>query len=379
MSRRDDASRTGAEPPFAEETRPIQAGDAAALARLARRAFPPTQAVFVAPSSEGYVMEGAHGPAAAVVLRVLDLPSGTRMGVVAWVMTDPDHQGRGLAPALVRRGTRRLEQLGCTGILAEIEGHNTASMAVFRKLGFGRIGLGEEIRAFGLAGAAILRVRTYLALDAGHFLWMRGAGCEATSEPRERLVAHALNGGFALVALALGGVLVPGPAALPSPGEALGLLLAVAAVLGLREAAMRAVARAKGLAVTYRAWLGGVGITAAIALLFGSLFPLPGSVYPRAPDWRLPDVRATLGLAALSGAGAVAGAVALALAVVAALPGTAAAAFAGGVLFVGKPLLLFDTVMAFPPFQAFAARRIYEFNRALWAVAALIGLALFLI
>jgi len=85
-------------------------------------------------------------------------------------MTDPAHQGRGLAPELVRRGIDRLEELGCTQILTEIEGHNTASMAVFRKLGFRRIGLRDELRAFGLAGAAILRVRTTHALDAGHFL-----------------------------------------------------------------------------------------------------------------------------------------------------------------------------------------------------------------
>jgi ribosomal protein S18 acetylase RimI-like enzyme len=380
MTRRDDATRTGNALPAPADPRPIRAGDSGALARLARRAFPPTQAIFVGTTGEGYVVEVAGGLAAAVVLRVLELPSGTRLGLIAWVMTDPDHQGRGLAPTLVRRGIQRLEQLGCTVILTEIEGHNTASMAVFRKLGFGRIGLRDEIRAFGLAGAAILRIRTFLALDAGHFLWMRGEEGAATSDARERLVAWSLNGGFALLALALGGgLLLPGSAALPSPGEALTLFLAVAMVLGLREAAMRAVARTKGLAVTYRAWLGGAGVSAAIALLFGSLFPLPGSIYPRAPDWRYPDALPTLGLAALAGAGVVAGSVALALATATSLPGSAAAPIAAAVLFVGTPLLLFDTAMAFPPFQAFAARRIHEFNRVVWAAAATAGLVLVLI
>ena len=380
MTRREDSNRTGTHLPSAPDLRPIRAEDADALSRLARRAFPPTQAMFVGFSTEGYVIDGADGLAAAVVLRVLDLPSGTRAGFVAWMMTDPDHQGRGLAPALVVRGIDRLEELGCTQILTEIEGHNTASMAVFRKLGFRRIGLRDEIRAFGLAGAARLRVRTSHALDPGHFLWLRDDGDEATSETRERLVAWGLNCGFALLALALGGgLLLPGPAGLPSVGDALALLLAVAAVLGLREAAMRAAARAWGLPVVFRAWQGGVAISAAIALAFGSLFPLPGSAYPREPGWRYPDALPALGAAALAGAGAVALAVALALWVVAALPGSVAAAFAGSVLFVGKPLLLFDTVMAFPPFQAFAARRIYDLNRGAWLAAATVGLVLFLI
>jgi ribosomal protein S18 acetylase RimI-like enzyme len=379
MTRRDDTTLTEAPPAPPPEPRPIRADDAAALSRLARRAFPPSQAVFVGPSSEGYVVEGTDGLSAAVVLRVLDMPSGDRAGFVAWLMTDPDRQGRGLGLSLLRRGIERLEELGCTRILTEIEGHNTASMAVFRKLGFRRIGLREELRAFGFLGVAILRVRTFHALDPGHFLWLRAEGDEATAGPRERLVAWGLNGAFALLALLAGGLVLPGPSAHPTGGEALGLLLAVVILLGLREAAMRAVSAARGLAVEYRAWQGGVGISAVVAIAFGTLFPLPGSVYPRAPDWRYPEARTTLGLAALAGAGAVAGAVALALWVAAAMPGTGAAALAGGILFVGKPLLLFDTVTAFPPFQAFAALRIRELNRGLWAAAALVGLILFLI
>ena len=229
-------------------------------------------------------------------------------------------------------------------------------------------------------GAALLRVRTSYAFDPGHVLWLKDHGHEGVSEARQRIAVWGLNGLCALLALALGGGLLIGePAGLPSGTETLRLLVAVALVLGLREAAMRLAAGARGLPVTFRGWDSGLGITAAIALLFGSLFPLPGSVYPRDPDWRYPDALSVLGVAALAGAGAVAATVAGALWVGASAPDTAAAACAGSVLLVGKPLLLFDTVLPFPPFQAFAARRIYEFNRAAWIGAAAVGLALLLL
>lgn len=380
MTQREDEHRPGDAPPSEPDPRPFLPDDADGLSRLARRAFPTTQALFVGASTDGYVIDGANGLAAAIVLRVVDLPSGGRAGFVAWLLTDPDHQGRGLGPKLVRMGLARLEELGCSQILTEIEGHNTASMAVFRKLGFRRIGLRDEVRTFGLAGAAWLRVRTSHLLDPGHDLWLRGTDGTEPSETAQRLLAWGLNGVFAVLALALaGGLFGNGAGVAPSAGEMVSLVVAVAVVLGLREAAMRTVARAHGLTVTYRAWQGGVGISAVIAPVFGQLFPLPGSIYPRAPDWRYPDALPALGLAALAGAGSIAGVVALALWVVAILPGGAAATFAAGLLFVGKPLLLFDTVMAFPPFQAFAARRVYEFNRAVWVMAAAVGLVLFLL
>lgn len=326
------------------------------------------------------MVEAEEGLAAAILLRVFDMPSGQRVGLVAWVMTDPVHRGRGLAPALVGRGLARLEEMGCGRILTEIEGHNTASMAVFRRTGFRPVGLRGQIAEFGPLGAALLRIRTRYAFDPGHALWLKDHAHEGVPEARQRIAVWGLNWLFALLALALGGGLLQGgPVRVPSGPDTLHLLVAVVLVLGLREAAMRLAAGARGLPVTFRGWDSGLGITAPIALLFGRLFPLPGSVYPRDPDWRYPDALPALGAAALAGVGALAAIVAVALLVVTTAPGTTAAAFAGSVLLIGKPLLLFDTVLPFPPFQAFAARRIYDFSRFAWLGAAAVGLALFLL
>jgi len=346
--------------------------------RLAARSFPPTQAAFVRTAQEGLVIDSDAGLAAAIILRVLAIPGGRRIGFVVWVMTDPDHRGRGHAARLVERGVARLAERGCDRILTEIEGHNTASQSVFRKLGFEPVGVGRQIAVLGLPGALWFRLRSGYAADTGHFLWMHDARPAPSAERVQRLGAWALNGCFALLALALGGgLLTAGAPQLPSAAQAGLLLAAVALVLGLREAAMRMAANAWGLPVEFRAWDSGLGISAAIAILFGKLFPLPGSVYPREPGGRHAGQRPVLGSVALAGVAAVASAVGVALWVAATHAGTLAGAFAGSILFVGKPLLLFDTVMAFAPFQAFNARRIYEYHRGVWAAVAALGLVLF--
>lgn len=366
--------------PQLSEARPVTPEDEAGIARLAARAFPRSQAVFVRAGREGFVVDGQDGLAAAVLVRVIDLPGRRRLGFVAWAMTDPAYQGRGLAPALAKLSIARLEALGCERIVTEIEGHNAASEGAFRKLGFRRIGPWAQVAAFGLLGAARARLSIGYSMDPGHFIWLRGAEPASIVEGRERALAWALNGAFALLALAMGsGFLLGSMPALPSAGAAGAALFAVILVIGIREGAMRAAARARGLAVTYRAWDSGLGITAAVAVLFGSLFPLPGSVYPTAEDWRARDAGPALATAALAGTGAVAVLVGLALWAGAAFAGTMGAAIAAGILFIGKPLLLFDTVMAFPPFHAFNARRIYEHHRGVWAVMAVLGILLFLL
>ena len=329
---------------------------------------------------EGFVIDADGGLAAAVIVRVIPIAGGRRAGFVVWVMTDPDHRGRGHAPLLVARGVARLVELGCDLILTEIEGDNTASQSVFRRLGFRPVGLGDQIAALGPRGAAMFRLRSGYTADPGHFLWMRGATPAPSREWAQRLAAWALNGIIALACLGMGGgLLLEGAPRPPAITEAALMLAAAASVLGVRELAMRATTGACGLPVVFRAWDSGIGASAAVALLFGRLFPLPGSVYPREAGSRRAENAPALGIAASAGVAATALAVAAAAWTAAAHPGNLAGAFAGSVLFIGKPLLLFDTVMAFPPFQAFSARRIYEFHRGVWAAVAALGLVLFLV
>ena len=240
------------------EPRPIRPEDGPAIARLAARAFAPTEATFVRSSGEGFVVEAADGLAAAALVRVIPLPGGRRAGFVAWVMTDPDHRGRGHASKLTGLGVARLAELGCDTIFTEIEGHNTGSEGVFRGRGFRPVGLRGQIAAFGPIGTAAIQLRTNHVADPGHRIWLLDAAADPPAEGRQRLACIGLNAAFALLALSLGGgLLLSGAPGLPTATEAALMVAAVAITLGLREGAMRTVAGARGLTVRFRGWGGG--------------------------------------------------------------------------------------------------------------------------
>ncbi|WP_372425542.1 GNAT family N-acetyltransferase [Salinarimonas chemoclinalis] len=364
--------------------RALHPDDRADVAALAARAFPAMQASFAVPSREGGVVALVEGRIAAVSLeRIIVLPGGTKAGMIAWLMTDPERRGLGLASRLVRESLRRLREAGCTAVVTDVEGFNTASANVFHGAGFRRWTPRTQPKRWSPFDVAWLWLRTGVVLDPGHFLWIAHADGEvhdrAPAAPmRARAVAILLNAAFALLALSLGGgMLLPGDAGVPSPTTALAFLVGVAVLLLVRESAMRVAFGRGGGALEFRAWEGGWGITAAIALLLGRAMPMPGNVYPAGDGWRTRDHVGRLGR------GAVASALALAALVLAASaargtgisPGVDAVAAA--IVFVGKPLLVFDTAIAVAPFDGFNARRLRNFHTPTWLALASLGIAVF--
>lgn len=372
-----------------EEAISIQAlkpQDSTAVRMMARRCFPLLHAHAVDPSEGGLLATVQGQPAAAAILREVHLPDGRRVGVVAWLLTDAEYRGRGLAGRLVAAAVDELSARGCDPVVTHIEGHNTASTNAFLREGFTRAGPGRQWREFGLLGSAALWWRTRFVFDPGHFVWMRPAGIAVdqpvTQRPgAQRLASWFLNLLFATIAFMLGGGLLLGLAPrTPGLAELGALALAVGVLLGLREAAQHVADRVMGSpTMCFRMWESGFVFSAPVALLFGALLPMPGGIYPCADGWRYPDYQGTFGMAALFSATAVAFAVLLAIGLREMADGPTTGILVTAFLMVGKPLLLFDTVVACAPFHCFHASRIFELDWRVWIVAAAIGLTLFLL
>lgn len=363
--------------------RPMRPDDRDAIAALAVRAFPPTQAPLVAAGEAGGVVALVDGVLAAASLhRVFRLPGGARVGMVAWLMTDPDRRGLGLAARLVARSVERLREEGCAWVVTDVEGYNTASANIFHGIGFRRLGVGEQLRLWGPAGLAWLWLRARLVLDPGHFLWVAdGLRPPSTLHPSAseggwsaaigaRLGAILSNGVLAILSVAVGGGLfLSGEVGIPGAATALAILAGVAILLLVREAAMR-VGAGRGPRLVFRAWQGGWGIALGILAGFGSVLPLPGNLYPAGDGWRTRDHVPRLGRAAVASALAIAGLVLAA----AFLRGVDAPRFvhdaAHAIVFVGKPLLVFDTVIAIAPFDGFNARRLRDWHKPTWLALA---------
>jgi len=361
--------------------RPLAATDVESIRALAHEAFPATQSSFVRPGRDGGFVGCVDGTvAAAAIVRVIRLPGGTQVGMIAWLLTGRDYRRLGLASHLVQACVDDLRARGCQYVVTDVEGHNTASANVFHGNGFERVSPGGQLRRFGLVALLWLWMRTGLLVDPGHFLWMHEAALDAPREGLQRAGSWLANTLFAGLALMLGGGLViAGTPGLLEPSRWLALALAVVVLFGVREGAMRAMGAWLGQPLQYRAWEGGFGITLIIALLFGRLLPLPGGLYAPGDDWKYRDVLPRLGPVAVAGTLAVAAIVAAALALRSADMGGVLGQFAFALLFVGKPLLLFDSAVAVAPFTAFNARRIFDYNRVLWAAVATLGVLLFLL
>lgn len=366
--------------------RELRPQDRAVVAALAVRAFVPLQASFVVPSGSGGVIALVEGrPAAASLVRVIKLPNGAKVGMIAWLMTDPDRRGLGLATRLVNESVRNLVEAGCTAIVTDVEGYNTASANVFHGAGFRRLSVSEQRKRWGLFNLFWLWIRTGVAVDPGHFMWV--ADREATTaapspeEPaplRARLFAIVLNSLLALFALSLGGGLfLAGEAGLPDASRLLAVFFGVAVLLLARESAMRIAAGADGPAFEFRAWEGGWGISVLIAIAFGRVLPLPGNLYPVGDGWRTRDHIARLGRSAVASALVLS---ALVLAASAMRPHAISFIdeLARVIVFVGKPLLLFDTLVAVAPFEGFNARHLRDYRKPTWIALAALGIAVFL-
>ena len=65
---------------------------------------------------------------------------GSKFGCILWLAIHPNFRGRGIASALVNAGTTRMKVDGVEAVFASVQRRNAASLTVFKKDGFSRMG-----------------------------------------------------------------------------------------------------------------------------------------------------------------------------------------------------------------------------------------------
>lgn len=360
-------------------TRALTDADHPAVAKLAAAAFPATQSRFVRPGPDGGLVMTIDGQlVAAALLRVIQLPSGRRCGFIAWLMTDPAVRGDGLAGRLVTEATALLRKRGCDSVATDVEGYNSASAKVFFNAGYQRQSLWRQLQHWNPLDLFWLWSRSGHAIDPGHFLWVSEAVADPVSGSRARLSAILLTTLIALLALTLGGgIFLPGDIGLPSLVTALGCLIGVCGLISVRELGMQCAAARHRQTLVYRAWSGGAGMAALIAIGFGATLPLPGNVYPPGDGWRIRDHQIMLAEGAAVAALLMIGMVMLGSWLRDADGDSFAGAIGLSMVFVGKPLLIFDTLVAIAPFEGFNSRHLRDGNRLAWLGLSALAIVVF--
>jgi len=340
-----------------EETRAVRS--------LAARAFSQPESAFFSPPPQTLVAECDGRLVGAIVPKVFVLSDKRRCGAIFWLITAPEARGSGVGGRLVEATLEYFEEHGCREAFACVQGYNTSSSNLFAANGFTILSSGEQLGRYGLLGTFTLWIKMFrLGADVGHFLWARPG---ATRQDHSELQWWAGTLLSVLIFLLAGwrGGWVEGL----EPSTVLGAALAIVALYGLREAAMRLVARSQGLVVRHRLWEAAFPLSAGVALMFGLFLPTPGSVYPRGGAWRYQNLLPKLGLIAFAGASAV---LLFAWATWGLLrfggPPPEIASWLRFGHVAGQMLALFDVLLPFSIFISFNGRRVWDWNRPAWVV-----------
>ena len=344
--------------------RTMRADEKPAVRRIAFRAFSLLARIFFSWSDTVLVAEGDGKLLGGAVLETFDLGHQRKAGFVAWIFADPTAQGIGVGQRLIEAALAHFEAEGCDEVLAGVEGHNTSSSKLFATRGFGILSPAAQWRRYGWR-LPLVWWHTFHVMDVGHFLWGQPPATGQDS-PAAQWGATLL----ANILLAWIGVRAWGAHSwLPWLAAA----TATVVLLGVRWFGMLLAARAQGLQVRYRAWESGFPLSLAIALLFRGLYPVTGGLYPQGHEWRYRELMPQLGRMALAG---VAGPLAL-LWLAWGLSGVpAVSALLPYVYYVGIPLIVVDVLAPFFPLACYNGRRLWDWSRPVWVVAAALVVAL---
>lgn len=338
--------------------------------RVMRRAFAPPTWLFFSWSEHVLVAEHEGQIVGGTVLKKFTLPKGRKVGFVYWLFTDPDARGLGAGQGLIEGALEFFAEQGCDEVAACVEGYNTSSSKVFATRGFEVLSMGEQLRRYGF-GIFPYWWHSFHFMDIGHFLWVK-PGAERPDSPWLQWIGTWLVH-VVVLWLAVWRVGSLGRNDLWTIPVALFLLL------GLRSLAMVSVAKAQGLATRFRAWESSATLSAAIALVLGWFVPFPGSHYPLGDRWRYQDQLPRIGPVALAGT---LSSLLLAWGSWAVLRWQAAPGLMAlfSVLFgVSRMLALLETVIVFFPVISYNGRRIWDWNRLVWALVSLAAVGLFVV
>jgi GNAT superfamily N-acetyltransferase len=354
--------------------RPMQEHEKASVHSLGKQSFPLFLGLFFSLSPDTFVAEKDGELLGGIVLTFYPLANGRQGGFVSWIFTAPTARGLGVAGKLLDIAMDFFHERGCQEIGACIEGHNTSSSKLFAGHGFDILSPGAQIRRYGKL-LPVIWYKTFHFVDIGHFLWVKPPAAQLDRPFFQFFAVWLLNSLFLLLALwRANGFTAINPLAFAA------IPVAVLVFFVCRWAAMTLTAKAMGLETRYRAWETGLVVTFFIALLLGGQFPTPGSSYPKTNHWTYREELPKMGRMALAGIATV---LVLAwfpylLSAFAELP-QATAAWLNYFRFVGTPFVLYEVVLAVIfPFVSFNGRRIWDWNRPLWVVLALLTVGLFL-
>jgi len=280
-----------------DETPEVSALMTASFPKSYRRIF------FIKPEHTVVAREG-NQVVGGMNMDVFSLPNKRKVGYLGWLYVEKDHQGQGIGNALTEQAIAHLKDVGCTDIIACVEGDNSSSLKQFANHGFTIMSIREQVSRFGI-GLLKVNKRAARFFDMGYFLWHLSIPEEMVEEPRDQrpfaftvlcniLLWYPCLKGWNLLNMLFPGTMADwtqDPFYQRSP---LFLLLVPVFALTVRTLSMEISARIQQTEVTFLSWDTAWLLGVLLPLLVGIPFPVPGNVYIAGTRWRNSDMDSVL-------------------------------------------------------------------------------------
>lgn len=283
----------------------MQEEDRAQVASLMNASFPKSyHRIFFIKPDHTIVAKDGKTVIGGMNMDVFSLPNKKKIGYLGWLYVDKAYRGVGIASALTEQSISHLKKMGCTDIVACVEGDNGSSLKQFASHGFSIMSIRSQIARFGV-GLAKINKRASRFFDMGYFLWHLAIPEETKEEQGDQrpfmltVLCNILLWFPCLKGWNLLNMIRPGtmpdwsqdPFYQQSP---LFLLMIPVFALTIRTLSMEVSARIQQAEVSFlawdTAWLPGI----LLPLLVGIPFPVPGNIYIAGYHWRNSDMDTVL-------------------------------------------------------------------------------------
>lgn len=339
--------------------RKMEPSEAEIVQRIGRKAFKGVEALFVSKPREAMVAVMDDKIVGGIILTYLHAKN-VKIGYFDAAFVDPAYHGQGIGGILYEKTTQYLWSQGCTALTAAVKDDNAGSWKAFLRCGLQRTTLTEALRLLGLPAMLKQYFLTPFFICNGMELY--AAVKEGSITPKRENTAKYM---FLYLLLNL---LLMAPAFLSAGKNYLSYL---SAYLFLLIGGM--LTSFAGTLFSKRNWKfrlnsGGAVIVAFINLL-GTAFPMIGNWYPSDYD-NTKEFKKSLGIPALLEW------IFHIFTVILSLMLYQTHSFFRSTASLGMVFLLYRIIAVYP-FESFGGRRVFCWNKIIYAVLAIASVAVF--
>ncbi len=343
---------------------------------VAFKAFPFLMRLFFSFSKDTLIAEYKGSIVGGVILKMFSIRKShksVKAGLISFIFSDPAIQGVGVGQRLAEAGISYMEDEGCTELFASVEGFNTSSSKLFSYRDFSLLSVVQQFRTYGLQTFS-LWIHTFHLFDVGHFLWSKSSMKSERDGSFQWFYTILIQTATALVMH-----LRRGSNYFIDPSIILRYFLIFLFFIGGRTAIQFLTAKALKLDTEYRMWETGLLLNFGISSLFGGMLSAPGSLYPKKPNWKYSELQKQLGTMALTSSLFMISALCCIKLLLMQNHSSSLNSLLKTAFPVGVAIVIVDTLLPFFPFTSYNGRRLWDWNKLIWGVAALLTVLLLIL